>query len=139
MPAAKKAPAKKPAAKRKRRPGAGRPTSMTDSTIAKLEQAWTWGCSDVEACQYAGIVPSTLYRYIESHPKFSERKETLKGSVTQRAKAVVSRAIDNEDLAAAQELLKRKEGSKVALTGADGGPVETVTRVELVPLGDGKD
>ena len=39
------------------------------------------------------------------------------------------------------EILLRKslpDLSAVEMTGADGGPVETVTKVELVPLGRGK-
>lgn len=103
---------------------------MTEATVAKLEEAFLWGCSDREACSYADINPSTLYRYCENNQEFSERKEMLKQNVVMRAKKVVSNEISNDNLHAAQELLKRKEGSKIALTGEEGGPVQvqTVTR-----------
>ncbi len=51
---------------------------MIEKVIAKLEQAFLMGCTDEKACLYAGIVPSTLYRYQEDNPEFSERKTVLK-------------------------------------------------------------
>nr|WP_206734938.1 MULTISPECIES: hypothetical protein [unclassified Bosea (in: a-proteobacteria)] len=37
----------------------------------------------------------------------------------------------------ASKLQPKKYGDKVALTGGSGGPIETVTRIELVTPGDG--
>jgi len=106
----------------------GRPTVVTDETIRKLESAFLLGCTDLEACFAADISKSTLYAYCAANPEFSERKEALKQNPLFKARGVVLEAIENKDLSAAQELLKRKEGSKMALTGADGGPV-AVTEV----------
>lgn len=100
-----------------------RPTVMTKDTIRKLEDAFVWGCTDIEACSYADIAPSTLYKYQEEHPEFSERKETLKNSIKMRAKRVISASIDDNDLASAHKVIDRAEGKKVAITGEDGGPV----------------
>lgn len=108
----------------------GRPTVMTDETIAKLEDAFAWGCSDTEACCYADIAPSTLYRYQESHEGFSERKEVLKNSVKMRAKRVISASIDANDLASAHKVIDRAEGKRLALTGADGGDLTTITKIQ---------
>ena len=51
-----------------------RPTVMTDDIVAKLESAFLMGCTDNEACLYADIDRSTLYRYQEKNPEFSDRK-----------------------------------------------------------------
>lgn len=101
----------------------GRPTKMTPARVQKLEQAFLMGCTDREACLFADIALNTLYAYCDKHPEFSQRKETLKTNPVMKARGVVLEAIEDKDLGAAQELLKRKEGSKVALTGADDGPV----------------
>ena len=110
---------------------AGRPTKMTSDTLAKLEHAFLMGCSDPEACLYADIVPSTLYRYQESNPEFSERKETLKQNPVMKARGVILEALAEGDVNTAHKVIDRKEGSKLAVTGADGGPIE-VTRIERV-------
>lgn len=56
----------------------GRPTVMTKQVLAKLEWAFQIGASDRLACIFAGIHLSTLYRYCEKHPEFSEQKEDFK-------------------------------------------------------------
>jgi len=108
----------------------GRPTVMTDMVIAKLEEAFLLGCTDTEACLAAGIVPSTMYRYIESNPEFSERKETLKLNPVYKARTLILKAIEEGDTASAHKVIDRKEGSKVAITGAEGGPIQ-ITRIQL--------
>ena len=60
----------------------GRPTIITPEIIAKLEQAFSLGCSDLEACIYADIGKTALYDYQEKNPEFTERKEALKQKVT---------------------------------------------------------
>ena len=55
-----------------------RPTVMTPEVIAKLEEAFAWGCSDIEACLWADIAPKTLYVYQEKNPEFAQRKAALK-------------------------------------------------------------
>ena len=114
----------------------GRPTAMTDEVIAKLEQAFLLGCTDREACMYADIVPSTLYRFCQSNPAFSERKEVLKEKQFWKARQVLSDALDNGDVATAHKVIDRKEGSKLSISGADGGPVLTERTVRLVRSGD---
>jgi hypothetical protein len=120
---------------------------MTETTIQKLEQAFLMGCTDQEACLYADIVPSTLYNYTSVNPEFLERKETLKQNPVMKARGILLRALDMEEaedaspaervagiikrIEVAHKVIDRKEGSKVAVTGADGGPIE-VTRIERV-------
>ncbi len=87
---------------------AGRPTVMTKEVIAKLEEAFLLGCTDMEACLVANINKATLYRYQEDHPEFVERKETLKKTPTLLARrTVVTDIATNSDLA--MKYLERKE------------------------------
>jgi len=64
----------------------GRPTVMTEETLQKLEEAFSWGCTDKEACGHADIAQATLYSYQESNPKFTERKEYLKDNPVRKAR-----------------------------------------------------
>ena len=91
----------------------GRPTVMTSDVILKLELAFTWGCTDLEACCFADISKSSLYEYCDKHPEFSERKETLKNQPTMKARRVINSALDDDDINTAHKVIDRKEGSKV--------------------------
>lgn len=44
-----------------RTPKVGRPTVMTQTTIARLEMAWRLGCADREAADFAEISPQTIW------------------------------------------------------------------------------
>lgn len=76
----------------------GRPSVMTPDIIDKLYYAFSIGCSDVEACAYANIAPSVLYRYQSNHDEFKERKEVLKANPILLAKEAVKKSLtsDNE-------------------------------------------
>jgi hypothetical protein len=101
----------------------GRPTVMTPETLSKLEEAFLLGCTDLEACFAADIGETTLYRYIEANPEFRDRKEALKQNPVWKARGVIMDALEAKDVATANKIIDRKEGSKVAVTGAGGGPV----------------
>jgi hypothetical protein len=113
----------------------GRPSVMTDEVIRKLEEAFLFGCSDLEACCFADISKSSLYDYCVANPEFSERKETLKNKPTMKAKRIIDKALDDSDLATAHKVIDRKEGAKIKqeISGPDGGPVQT-TVLEFVPI-----
>lgn len=64
----------------------GRPTVMTEEVIAKLEDAFSNGATDLQACFLANISKDSLYRYIQDNPEFSDRKEALKDMVAYQAK-----------------------------------------------------
>ncbi len=72
----------------------GRPTKMTEGVIRILEDCFAIGCSDTIACIRAGIVPSTLYKYCDENPEFSERKELLKEMPKYKALRTVDREIE---------------------------------------------
>lgn len=105
---------------------AGRPTKMTDARIAKLEEAFLWGCSDAEACLVADIDKATLYRYQQENPEFCDRKENLKSNPVMLARKVTVDALNDNDRAMANKVLDRKEGQKHIIEGGD-NPVKLDT------------
>ncbi len=92
----------------------GRPSSVTPETLAKLEQAFSLGCSDLEACIYADVSPSILYRFQEKNPEFRERKEMLKQKLVLKARTVVAEALKNNDENTAKWYLERKARDEFA-------------------------
>lgn len=94
---------------------AGRPTVMTDDVLAKLEAAFSWGCTDNEACIWAGINPSSLYDYQILHPEFTKRKELLKETPSLKARQVINIALQQKDKQAAQWWLERKRKEEFSI------------------------
>ncbi len=76
----------------------GRKTVMTPSVLVKLEQAFALGCTDIEACFYAGIGESTLYDYLKANPDFSERKKELKMKPVLLARQSVMKGIVGHEI-----------------------------------------
>lgn len=68
----------------------GRPTVMTPDVIAKLEEAFINGATDLQACFIANISKDALYDYIKANPEFSDRKEQLKDFIKYQAKLNVA-------------------------------------------------
>ena len=99
----------------------GRPTVMTEEVIRLLEEAFKWGCTDLEACCNADISKTALYEYCIANPEFAERKETLKNNTLLKAKMVISKAIDEKDISSAHKVVDRKEGTKVQQDITSGG------------------
>lgn len=95
--------------------------------VAKLEYAWSLGCTDLEACLLADISKDTLYRYQREHPDFCERKERLKENMVLKARESVAKHLDESGELAIKYLERKKKDEfslRSELTGADGGPVE---------------
>ena len=110
-----------------------RPTVMTDDVLSKLETAFSMGCTDVEACNYANIGTATLYRFQEDNEEFRDRKEVLKSNPFMLARSVLIDALRDGDVNTAHKMIDRKEGSKVALdhSSSDGSMAPTI--VQLIP------
>ena len=87
----------------------GRPTIMTADVIGKLELAFSLGCTDLEACFFAGISKDALYTYQAKNVEFRERKEALKEKLVFKARQVVADALDCDDAATARWYLERKK------------------------------
>lgn len=86
----------------------GRPTVMTKDVIAKLEQAFAIGCTDLEACLFAGVSKDALYYYQHKNPKFTERKEQLKETPILKARTSVVNKLE-ADAELALKFLERKK------------------------------
>lgn len=98
----------------------GRPTKINQEILAKLEYAFIHSFTDEEACLYAEISPSTLYRYVENNSEFWERKDRLKKSPNIKAKINWIKKIDDWDYNASREWLERKSRDEFSLkTGID--------------------
>jgi len=113
---------------------AGKITKQTPETLQLLREAFSWGCTDSEACCYADISTSTLYNICAANPSFLELKNKLKNTPMMKARRVINGALDDDDVSTAHKVIDRKEGLKVKneITGADGGPVESKWTVEFV-------
>lgn len=92
---------------------AGRPTVMTDEILLKLEAAFCMGCTDKEACQFAGIGLATLYNYQKDHPEFLEEKDLWKENPILKARMTVYTSMGfNAELA--MKFLERKKRDEFA-------------------------
>jgi len=107
----------------------GRPTICTPEKIAQLEQAFALGCSDLEACLYAGITKTTLYSYQDKNPGFAARKQLLKETPTIRARKSVVKALDSDHSHALRYLERKKKDE----FGLKVGP-EDYTQIENVKI-----
>ena len=87
----------------------GRPTEMTPEKILLLEQAFSLGCSDLEACLHADIGKTTLYNFQKKHPEFVERKAMLKDKLVLKARTVIADALNKKDKEMAKWYLEKKK------------------------------
>ena len=81
---------------------------MTDEVLRKLADGFASSMTDIEACLYADIAPSTLYLYANDHEGFSEWKEALKKEPGLKAKMNKVKAIKEGDQDASSWWLERK-------------------------------
>lgn len=102
----------------------GRPTVMTPEVIAKLEEAFSNGATDLEACFLANISKDALYDYQNKYPQFSERKEALKEMVKYQARKNIVGKIKDGDVPTSQWFAERKMkdefSSRTEVTGRNG-------------------
>lgn len=100
----------------------GRPTVITPEIISKLEEVFSIGGTDNEACFYADIGKTTLYNYQQAHPEFVERKEALKQRPVLKARQTIIKGLDNDDNARwfLERKMKSEFASRSEVTGANG-------------------
>lgn len=112
----------------------GRPTVMTPEVIAKLEDGFMKGLTDLECCLYANISKDALYDYCNKYPEFSERKEQLKKQPAVQAKMNILAALEDGDKDISKWYLERKSKDEFSLKQTIEADVkEDVTvKVELV-------
>lgn len=87
----------------------GRPPVIDENVLKQLEDLFSSGATDREACFLANISQQTLYNYQKEHPDFIERKEALKDMPKYKAKKVVIKAIESGDKQQANWYLDRKD------------------------------
>lgn len=83
--------------------------------LQKLDEAFSIGCSDVEACAYADISTTALYEYQKKDAKFLDRKRRMKEKPILLARKVVVDAIQDGDSDLAFKYLERKRRDEFAL------------------------
>lgn len=115
-------------AKKKKHAG-GRPTVMTEYVVAKLEQAFSVGANDTEACAHAGISRDSYYLHRKRDQKFSDKIDCLKEKLPLKAKSELAKAINEGDQATVKWYLERKRraefGTRQELDiTTDGNPLE---------------
>lgn len=94
--------------------------------VAKLEEAFAFGCSDLEACYYADISKDTLYRMQKADPHFCERKEMLKERPTLIARQSVVRQMTKDGDLSLRFLERKKRDEFSTKT-----EVENTTTIEI--------
>lgn len=73
-------------------------TKLTPKMLKDLEEYFTYGLTDKQACYRAGIATSTFYNYCRENPDWAERREVLKDDVIVNAKITVAKKVkDNDD------------------------------------------
>lgn len=92
-----------------------RPTVMTDKVVAKLEEGFTMGFTDLEACLYAEISKDALYDYCKKVPTFTDRKELLKEQPKMKAKINITNSISDWDSLDSKWYLERKSKDEFSL------------------------
>ena len=107
---------------------AGRKTKMTDAVVNKLEQAFLAGCTDTEACLYAGITRTTLHNYCTEENGFQNRKELLKDQPIMLSRFTILDKLKEGDIGTAKWVIDKKEGQKIKTDITSGGkPINTWT------------
>lgn len=94
----------------------GRPRKINQETLAKLEYAYSLGCSDREAALYANIGYSTLTAYLSNNPEFKERRETLKDSMVIKALESNKKLLEDGDPIQTRWYLERRKRDEYTLS-----------------------
>jgi len=103
----------------------GRPTDYSEAIVRKLEDAFRDGASITEACDQAGIVRDTYYRWLNEKDGFQTKMKEAQDWVTEIARAVVAKRITKKnDTETAKWWLERKKkdefSTRTENTGKDG-------------------
>ena len=88
-----------------------RPSKATEARIETLLVALRTGCTREAACDHAGIVRTTLYRWVESKPGLRARVEKAEADFEVRCAAQIAQAAPRDWRAAAWLLQHRRPAS----------------------------
>ena len=113
----------------------GRPTIMTDSTLAKLKEGFAQGFSVRNACIWADISQDTYFNYCKKYPNFSEQCKTLQQKPLIKSILVINKAINEGDVGTAKWYAERKDKDEFSLrtenTGKDGEAIKQENNVKV--------
>ena len=114
----------------------GRPSIMTKDVVNKLEIAYTAGANDTQACDFADISRTTLYKYINEQEGFANKIERWKQRLKLRAKMNIQESINDGDRDISRWYLEKTDEAfnpknKQELTGKDGKPIEVQSTVQI--------
>lgn len=93
----------------------GRPTIMTDSTLAKLKEGFAQGFSVRNACIWADISQDTYFDYCKKHPSFSDQCKTLQQKPLIKSILVINKALNEGDVSTAKWYAERKAKDEFSL------------------------
>ena len=93
----------------------GRPTIMTDSTLAKLKEGFAQGFSVRNACIWADISQDTYFDYCKKHPSFSDQCKTLQQKPLIKSILVINKALNEGDVSTAKWYAERKGKDEFSL------------------------
>lgn len=92
-------------------PNGGSPSVITMDLLNKLREAFLIGANDEQACAYANIAPSTLYKYQKEYPGFIEYKTAWKQNPILTAKNTIAKALGS-DVVTARWYLEKKQADE---------------------------
>ncbi len=102
--------------------GGGRPTTITEETIKKLEEVFSLDGTLGEACFYANISHQTYYNILDKKPELVERFKALRQKPFLLARKTIVQNLNNPQYAF--EYMKRKKKDEFSerneVTGAEG-------------------
>lgn len=105
----------RPTKHQKRYKDTGRPTTMTESTVNKLEEGFAKGFSVDNACIWANISKQTFYNYCEKKPEFLDHCKTLQKKPIIKSILVINEALDEGDVNTAKWYAERKAKDEFSL------------------------
>ena len=118
------------ARKKKKTSNAGRPTVITDVVVGKLEMGFSKGLNKTECCRFAGISRDTLYEFLKTNPKFSDRIEELQSHPSMKAKINIADRIEKGDIDLSQWYLERKCRDEFSLKQEVSASVNATVKLE---------
>lgn len=83
--------------------------TLDEDCLRRMEDAFSLGCSDTEACCFAGITLQAFQEHLKEHPAFKDRREILKQRPQLLARQTIFKAL-KEDPQIALEYLDRISG-----------------------------
>lgn len=60
------------------KPEAQKIGALSEDIIRRLEDAFSLGCTDAEACCFAGVTLQSFQEHLKADPAFKDRREILK-------------------------------------------------------------